>query len=192
MWRFMQRSLLRQLLGVYLVFVTVVLGTGLAINGGVQDRLRAEVQASDLALAQAIALETGDALRDARDSLRDLGDLPAVRTADLPTMAAAFAAFKVARRDVDRVYWLDAAGIMRVSVPTDLRTHDLDLAQAPVFKRARLARAPILEAGLVDLTTFNAVVGLAAGTRQFQDIERELPGVLLPVCCHRLVPPLLL
>jgi len=165
MWRFMQRSLLRQLLGVYLVFVTVVLSTGLAVNGGVQDRLRAEVQASDLALAQAIALETGDALRDARDSLRDLGDLPAVRAADLPTMAAAFAAFKVARRDVDRVYWLDAAGIMRVSVPTDLRTHDLDLAQAPVFQRARRARTPILEAGLVDLTTFNAVVTIAVPVR---------------------------
>ncbi len=175
MWRFMQRSLLRQLLGVYLIFVTVVLGTGLAVNGGVQDRLRAEVQASDLALAQAIALETGDALRDARDSLRDLGDLPAVRTVDLPAMAAAFAAFKVARRDVDRVYWLDTAGIMRVSVPMDLRTHDLDLAQAPVFQRAREASAPILEAGLVDLTTFNAVVTIAVPVRA---ADGRLTGVV--------------
>ncbi len=163
--RFSRHSLLGQLLGVYLIFVATVLGTGLAVNANVQARLRSEVQASDLALAQAIALETSDALRDARDSLADLGALPAVRAGQLPGMTAAFAAFKVARKDVDRVYWLDAAGIMRLSVPGDVRTHDLDLAQAPVFQRARTATAPILEAGLVDLTTFNAVVAVAVPVR---------------------------
>src|SRR5205807_3305754 len=122
-------------------------------------------QASDLALAQAIALETSDALRGARDSLADLGALPVVRAGNVPGMAAAFAAFKVARKDVDRVYWLDAAGIMRLSVPGDVRTQDLDLARAPVFQRARTATAPLLEAGLVDLTTFNAVVAVAVPVR---------------------------
>ncbi|MDQ2805711.1 MAG: ATP-binding protein [Chloroflexota bacterium] len=163
--RFLSRSLLRQLLGVYLLFATVVIGTGLAVNAGVQTRLRDAVQASDLALAQAIALETSDALRDARDSLRDLAALPAVRAGDLPTMTAAFGAFKVARRDVDRIYWLDAAGIMRASVPADRRTQDLDLGQAPLFQQARGAVAPVTAAGLVDLTTFNAVVTIALPVR---------------------------
>lgn len=62
----------------------------------VQARLRSEVQAADLALAQAIALETSDALRDARDSLADLGTLPAVRAGWGPDMTAAFAAFRCA------------------------------------------------------------------------------------------------
>jgi signal transduction histidine kinase/HAMP domain-containing protein len=173
--RFLRRSLLRQLLGVYALFVVAVLGTGLAVNAGVQTRLRSEVQASDLALAQAIALETSDALRDARDSLGELGALPAVRGADLPGMTAAFGAFKAARRDVDRVYWLDAAGIMRVSVPGDVRTRDLDLVQAPVFQRARATTGPIVEAGLVDLTTFNAVVIIALPVRAG---DGRLTGVL--------------
>ena len=173
--RFLRRSLLRQLLGVYALFVIAVLGTGLAVNAGVQTRLRSEVQASDLALAQAIALETSDALRDARDSLGELGALPAVRGADLPAMTAAFGAFKAARRDVDRVYWLDPPGIMRVSVPGDVRTRDLDLVQAPVFQRALAANGPIVEAGLVDLTTFNAVVIIAAaGARS----DGRLTGVV--------------
>src|SRR6476661_3262633 len=173
--RFLRRSLLRQLLGVYALFVIAVLGTGLAVNAGVQTRLRSEVQASDLALAQAIALETSDALRDARDSLGEHGALPAVRGADLPAMTAAFGAFKAARRDVGRVYWLDPAGIMRVSVPGDVRTRDLDLVQAPVFQRALAANGPIVEAGLVDLTTFNAVVIIALPVRAS---DGRLTGVL--------------
>ncbi len=173
--RFLSRSLLRQLLGVYLLFATVVIGTGLAVNAGVQARLRDAVQASDLALAQAIALETSDAFRDARDSLRDLAALPAIRAGNLPAMNAAFSAFKVARRDVDRIYWLDAAGIMRVSVPGDLRTQDVDLGQAPLFQRARAAVAPVTAAGLVDLTTFNAVVTIALPVRA---LDGRLLGIV--------------
>ena len=53
----------------------------------------------------------------------------------------------------------------RLPVADDVRTHDLDLAQAPVFQRARTATAPILEVSLVDLTTFNALMAVAVPVR---------------------------
>ncbi|MEP6774677.1 MAG: cache domain-containing protein, partial [Chloroflexota bacterium] len=178
MLHFLRRSLLRQLLGVYLIFVSAVLGTGLAVNFIVQDRLRSEVQSSDLALAQAIALETDDSLHDARDALRDMAAVPVVRNGDASGMLTAFRAFKAARKDVDRIYWLDANGIMGVSVPSDVRTENMSMAQSPIFQRARSAPPgsdPLLQAGLVDLTTFNAVVSIAFPVR---DSSGQLKGVL--------------
>ncbi|MDQ6695650.1 MAG: ATP-binding protein [Chloroflexota bacterium] len=165
MLRFVRRSLLGQLLGVYLLFVAAVLGTGMAVNAAVQTRLRDEVQAQDLALAQAIALDTDDSLRDAGSSLANLAGIAAVRDGDSAAMLPAFTAFKAARKDVDRVFWLDAAGVMRTSVPGDVRTQGVDLKDTPYFRRAgaaaKGAAGPVLEAALVDLTTFNAVVTVA-------------------------------
>src|SRR5689334_2083394 len=125
MVRFVRRSLLTQVLGVYLLFVTAVLATGWAVNTVVQQQLQTNVQAADLALAQAIALQTDIELHDAEQSLSALGGLAAA-SGDSAAMNSAFAAFKVGRPDVDRVYWLDAAGIMQVSVPADVRTQGTD------------------------------------------------------------------
>ncbi len=55
---FMRRSLLIQLLSVYLLFVVIVLIGGVGVNAVVEQQLRNDVQASDQALAQEIALET--------------------------------------------------------------------------------------------------------------------------------------
>ena len=178
MLKFLRRSLLRQLLGVYLMFVSAVLGTGLAVNFIVQDRLRSEVQSSDLALAQAIALETDDTLHDARDAVRDMAAVPVVQNADPGAMLTAFRAFKAARKDVDRIYWLDPEGTMRVSVPSDVRTENMSMAQSSIFQRARSAATgsdPLLQAGVVDLTTFNAVVSIAFPVR---DSSGHFKGVL--------------
>jgi hypothetical protein len=57
MLHFVRRSLLTQLLSVYLLFVGVVLLGGLGVNAVVAERLRNDVQAADLALAQEIALQ---------------------------------------------------------------------------------------------------------------------------------------
>ncbi|HEX9070176.1 MAG TPA: hypothetical protein VF807_15510, partial [Ktedonobacterales bacterium] len=61
--RIMRRSLLVQLVSVYLLFVIAVLGTGVAVNAVIERQLRHDVEASDQALAQEIALETRDTLR---------------------------------------------------------------------------------------------------------------------------------
>jgi signal transduction histidine kinase len=160
MFRFVRQSLLVQLLGVYMLFVAVVLGAGLAV-GAVVQRLRTEVEAADLALARAIALDTDTRMRNASASLAELARLDSLRSGDLARMTSTFRAFKAARHDVDRIYWLDAAGVMRVSVPTDVRTIGTDFSEERVFLRAQSATGPFVEAGVVDLTTYNPVAIVA-------------------------------
>src|SRR2546430_10456829 len=75
MLHFMRRSLLVQLLSVYLLFVVVVLLGGVGVDAVVEQKLRNDVQVSDQALAQEIALETSLHLRDAEQSLVALGRL---------------------------------------------------------------------------------------------------------------------
>src|SRR6266516_7570539 len=116
MLHFMRRSLLVQLLSVYLLFVAVVLMGGAGVNVVVEQQLRNDVQASDEALAQEIALETSLHLRDAENALIMLGKLAAKD--DSPgTLVNIFRAWKSARSDVDYVYWVDAVSRVRISWP---------------------------------------------------------------------------
>ncbi|HTD20701.1 MAG TPA: hypothetical protein VK667_14345, partial [Ktedonobacteraceae bacterium] len=77
MLHFVRRSLLFQLLSVYLLFVVVVLIGGLGVNAVVEQRLQKDAQASDQALAQEIAVETNLHLLDAENSLVALSKLTA-------------------------------------------------------------------------------------------------------------------
>src|SRR2546426_9064041 len=79
MLHFVRRSLLVQLLSVYLLFVAVVLIGGVEVNAVVEQQLRNDAQASDQALAQEIALETKLHLLAAKNALIELGKL-AVQT----------------------------------------------------------------------------------------------------------------
>ncbi|MEO6457472.1 MAG: ATP-binding protein [Chloroflexia bacterium] len=175
MIRWLRQSLLVQLLGTYLLFVAVVLGVGLAVNIVIQGQLRSEVEAHDLALAQAIALDTDARLRNARESLTGLSEIATVRQGDTVALNSAFQAFKTARRDLDRVYWLDADGLMQISVPTDVRTVGTDFSEERFFQHAAAARGPVVEGGAVDLTTFNAVAIFATPIR---DSDGKLLGVV--------------
>src|SRR5689334_23982089 len=116
MLHFARRSLLYQLLSVYLLFVIVVLAGGLGVNAVVGEQLLTEAQASDEALAQEIALETSRQLLGFENSVVTLSKLivqNGVSTAP-QTMARAFQAFRAARSDasqtsqsdVDHIYWL--------------------------------------------------------------------------------------
>src|SRR5947209_1843217 len=89
MLHFVRRSLLIQLLSVYLLFVVIVLLGGVGVNAVVEQRLRNDVQASDQALAQEIALETSLHLRDSEQSLVALGKL-ALQASTPDTMRSIF------------------------------------------------------------------------------------------------------
>ncbi len=116
MLHFVRRSLLFQLLSVYLLFVVVVLIGGLGVNAVVEQRLRNDAQASDQALAQEIAVETNLHLLDAENSLVALSKLTA--KANTPVaMESIFQAFLAARSDVDHLYFLDPLGAIRVFCP---------------------------------------------------------------------------
>src|SRR5438445_8990541 len=111
MLHFVRRSLLVQLLSVYLLFVVIVLLGGVGVNAVVEQQLRNDAQASDQALGQEIALETGLHLRDAENALIALGKL-AVQAHTPEAMAQTFQTFQAARSDVDQVYWIDPLGTL--------------------------------------------------------------------------------
>src|SRR2546421_3264005 len=161
---FMRRSLLIQLLSVYLLFVVVVLLGGLGVNAVVEQQLQNDVQASDQALAQEIALQTSLQLQSAENSLVKLGNL--VQASTPAAMANTFLAFQAARSDVDQVYWIDRVGDLRVS--SCLRQEckvklGSEFSPPTVIQRAITAHNPIpvFEVGIAEETTVNAGVIIA-------------------------------
>lgn len=115
MSRVLRRSILIQLVSVYLLFVTVVLVAGVGVNAVVEQRLRHDIEASDQALAKEVALTTSYQLSDAKTAIKTLATL--TRRDQNPTVLEhTFQAFMAARSDVEHVYWLDPLGVIGVSV----------------------------------------------------------------------------
>ncbi|KPV47778.1 hypothetical protein SE17_41615, partial [Kouleothrix aurantiaca] len=89
-----RQSLLVRLLGVYMLFTVAVLGMGFVVNLVMQRQLRADAQAADVALGQAIARDVDAKLNTARRSLERLSELDAVRRGDADAMEPVFRAFQ--------------------------------------------------------------------------------------------------
>ncbi len=166
MARFARRSLLVQLLGTYVLFVLAVLSASLAVNAVVAQRLQSDVQASDQALAQEVAVQTSLTLRDAESSLVQLSLLPAFHTGQRDAIMSALQAYKSARADVDHVYWLDPLGILLVSVksptgPPEAVLPVTEFSPPEVVQRALIqnpTQGPVIEIGLVRSGTYTAGV----------------------------------
>ena len=165
MLHFMRRSLLVQLLSVYLLFVVVVLLGGVEVNAVVEQQLRNDAQASDQALAQEIALHTSLQLRGAENALVALGKLAALQASTPDAMLSTFRAFQAARSDVDQVYWLDPVGVLRAAWPSGKVGLGPEFSPPTVVQRARLAYSPVFEVGIAAQTTFNAGVIVAEPVR---------------------------
>jgi signal transduction histidine kinase len=174
MLHFMRRSLLFQLLIIYLLFVIVVLIGGEAANTVVEMHLRSEVQASDQALAQEIALETNIQLRDAESSLIALGQR--VAQAGTPTaITNILHIYQSTRSEVDHVYWLDPLGGLNASWPPGGVAVGSEFSPPDVVARARLATDPVFEVGIAVESTFNAGVIVADPVR---DTHGQLIGII--------------
>src|SRR5713101_2615707 len=164
MLHFARRSLLVQLLSVYLLFVVVVLIGGVVVNAVVEQQLSTDVQASDQALAQEIALETSLHLRDAENALIMLGKLAA--KADSPgTLVNTFQAWKSARSDVDYVYWLDPVGRVVSSWPQGVTGIGAEFSPPDVVQRALKSTGPVFEVGIAVESTPSAGVIIAEPVR---------------------------
>jgi len=163
MQHFMRRSLLVQLLSVYLLFVIVVLLGGLEVNFAVEQRLSADVQASDQALAQELASETSLHLLDAENALVTLGNLAKNETP--AAMVNIFQAWKSARSDVDQVYWLDSVGDLLVSWPASKAGVGAEFSPPTVVQQAITARGPAFEVGIAAETTSDPGVIIAQSVR---------------------------
>lgn len=170
-----RRSLLAQLLGVYLLFVAAIFAADYKVNDVAQQQVTAQVQTTDLAVAQEISRETDNKIRGAESTLIRLSRLPAVRQGNLSEMADAFRSFRAARPDVDLVYWLDSNGVLQLSIPSNARTLGESFAAEPIFNSALRSPHPVLQDGVIDFTTYNADVMLAA---QVRDSRGRLVGVL--------------
>ena len=170
-----RRSLLMQVLGVYLLFVIIVLATGLGSNAVAQQQLRAEVQTTDLALGQEVALDIYSRINSVEDSLVVLSPSTAASAGSTSQMNQLLSTFKIGRDDVDLVYWLDTHGAILVSAPSIIPSPSASFANEPVFKRALTSNGPVVEAGLVDPITQGPVVTVAEPVRDNRGI---LLGVL--------------
>ncbi|HLI87968.1 MAG TPA: ATP-binding protein [Ktedonobacteraceae bacterium] len=156
MLHLMRRSLLLQLLSVYLLFVAVVLLGGVGVNALVEQRLRSDVQASDQALAQEVARETSLQLQGAEQALHALGTL--ALQADTPEdLALSFQAWKNARSDVDHVYWLDPFGAVLASWPQSEVAPGAEFSPPMVVQRALKTSSPVFEVGIVGMTAVEPV-----------------------------------
>src|SRR3977135_932226 len=116
MRHFLRQSLLIQLLSVYLLFVLLVLISGVEVNTVVEQQLRNDVQASDQALAQEIALHTSIQLSDAENSVIQLGSLIG-KAKSLAAIQNILNTYQAARSDADQVYWLDPFGQVLICLP---------------------------------------------------------------------------
>ena len=161
MLQFARRSLLLQLLSLYLLFVVIVLMAGVGVDALVEQQLRNDAQASDQALAQEIALQTSLQLSDAEDALTALGKL-VIQGKTQTTIVDTLRTFQAARNEVENTYWLDPLGGMSASWPPVGIV--AEFSPPGVVQQARLVTAPVFEVGIASIsaeTTVNPGVIIA-------------------------------
>src|SRR5256885_12334650 len=187
---FVRRSLLVQLLSVYLLFVMVVLLGGVGVNAVIEQRLRNDVQASDQALAQEIAVETGLHLSSAENAITELGN--AVQSSTPAEIVNIFQGFKAARSDVDYVYWLDPVGDLSISLPPSQPGLGSAFSPPGVIQHALRVSGPVFEVGIaVEPTAIRAgvivaksvytggkVIGIVAASFSLDELSNPLQNVV--------------
>lgn len=161
-WR---QSILAQLLSAYLLFVILVVSSGVGFNLFIQQRLQGDVQTADQALAQEIALETSLQLTDAETSLVKLSQAVA-QTSSPAEVTTLFRAYQAAQAQVEYVYWLDPVGALKLAWP---QTSELgvgsEFSPPEVVQRAIASADPVYEVGIAVTTTFSAGVIIAEPMR---------------------------
>lgn len=150
-WR---RDLGLQLLALYVLFIGPVLAGALLFDRVIQRNLEQEVRAADLALAQAIALETNATLTNAMRTVQSLARNPAVQASDAATMRIIFDDVLLARADVNLVYRLDASGVMQYHYPEGpASTVGVDFSFREYFQAAHASGGPVFSDGRISPTT---------------------------------------
>jgi signal transduction histidine kinase/HAMP domain-containing protein len=147
-----------QLLALYLLFVLPVAGAALVFDRIASQRLQQDVQAADLGLARAIALETDATLSAALHSVQGLADNPAVLEMDIPGMQTVFSQLARTRPDVNLIYRLGPDGLMIYHYPEGPgSTVGVDFSYRDYFQDARRLERPIVSKGRISPTTHEAV-----------------------------------
>ncbi len=163
----LRQNLGLHLLALYLLFVLPILGAGIYFDVRAGQRLRDDVAAADLSLAQAIALETDALLLKAQQAVVEFSQMPAVINSDLAAMEEAFSTASAARQDINLFYRLDANGIMVFHYPTGPgSTVGVDFSFRDYFKEARGSHGPVFSKGRISPTTQRPVATVVMPVRR--------------------------
>jgi PAS domain S-box-containing protein len=157
-WLTFHQNLGLQLLAFYLLLIIPFLLSLWVFDGLVGRRIREDVQASDLALAQAIAQESGRSIGNNLDMMAGLASYPGVLDADIEKMEPLFRTILDTHPNVNLVYRLDANGIMLYHYPVGPgSTVGTDFSFRDYFLRALSSTNPLVSQGRISPTTNQAV-----------------------------------
>ena len=192
-WVHFYQDLGIQLLALYLLLIVPFLLTLLIFDGLVGQRIRDDVQTSDLSLAQAIAQETDLSIGDALDMVAGLAAYPGVIEADPSKMEPLFRVILSTRPDVNLVYRLDAKGTMLYHYPTGPgSTVGEDFSFRDYFQQALHTTKPLVSQGRISPTTNQAVatavmpvwassgkfLGLVGANIKLESLSQTLAAIL--------------
>jgi PAS domain S-box-containing protein len=157
-WYAFHRDLGLQLLALYLLLIIPFLITLWIFDGLIGVRIREDVQASDLSLAQSISQEVDLALAKALSAVEGLSAYPEVIAADNAAMEDVFSVFFNTAPDVNLIYRLDADGIMVYHYPPGpTSTVGDDFSFRDYFQRALTTDKSLVSQGRISPTTNQAV-----------------------------------
>lgn len=143
-----------QVLTIFLLLTLPLALIALAFDTLLGQRLRADVQAADLALMQAIAQKTEISLAGELNAVAGLAQYPAVRQGSLPEMEQLFALIAFAHPNVNLIYRLNERGIMQYHYPTGPgSTVGDNFSFRDYFQRAQHSREPLISQGRISPTT---------------------------------------
>lgn len=187
------RDLGLQLLAFYLLLIVPFFITLWVFDGLIGVRIRQDVQASDLALAQSISQETNIAIAKALDMVRGLASYPGVIEGNPAAMRQVFSVIFNTTPEVNLVYRLDANGIMAYHYPEGpSSTVGVDFSFRDYFQRALQTHDPLVSQGRISPTTNQAVatavmplwsedgkfLGLVGANIRLESLSQALSAIL--------------
>jgi hypothetical protein len=157
-WSTIRRDLGLQLLALYLLLIVPFLITLLIFDGLIGVRIREDVQASDLSLAQSIAQEVDLAITKALTTVQGIATYQEVIQANPLGMEEVFRVIISTSPDINLVYRLNEQGIMVYHYPTGpTSTVGDDFSFRNYFQRALSTDQPLVSEGRISPTTNQAV-----------------------------------
>ncbi len=157
-WYSLPGDLGLQLLALYLLLIIPFLVALLIFDRLIGLRIRADVQASDLSLARAIAQETDLSIGAALAVVKELSRYPGVMEADTAEMEGLFSVIQRTRPELNLIYRLDERGAMLYHYPTGPgSTVGDDFSHRDYFQRALKTAQPLVSEGRISPTTNQAV-----------------------------------
>ncbi len=153
-----RHNLTTQVIMLYALMVVPLMIALVIFSTAISNRVQADVQATDLALANAVASETNTALSDMLQMVENLSRYDAVRRADPQAMRPLFETVSSVRPSINLIYRLNAAGVMVYHFPVGISpTIGHSFAFREYYQRARETRYPLVSLGRISPTTGEAV-----------------------------------